>query len=106
MGRLPLRSREKIVYIYILYNTGFILPFEAKMSNIQENLKAGESQVQDTANAARNKTADATQSTKESAQQGKDQSAGFLQQTGEQVKNMAQGAVGNVKSTLGMGDKK
>jgi alkyl hydroperoxide reductase subunit AhpF len=29
-----------------------------------------------------------------------------LLQTGEQVRNMAQGAVGNVKNTLGMGDKK
>jgi hypothetical protein len=44
--------------------------------------------TKDTANAAKNKTADtakdmtadATQSTKESTQQGKDQSAGFLQQ--------------------------
>ena len=97
----------------------------------------------DAAQSAKDKTADATQSTKDSAQQGKDQSAGFLQQvfylypfnykiydrlcmcicvyamwfgvhsvnfvllqTGEQVMNMAQGAVGNVKSTLGMGDKK
>jgi hypothetical protein len=29
-----------------------------------------------------------------------------LLQKGEQVRNLAQGAVGNVKNTLGMGDKK
>lgn len=30
----------------------------------------------------------------------------FCLQKGEQVMNMAQGAVGTVKNTLGMGDKK
>jgi len=42
------------------------------------------------------------QATKETAQSGKDNSAGFLQQTGEKVKGMAQGATEAVKNTLGM----
>ncbi|KAJ8639102.1 hypothetical protein MRB53_015796 [Persea americana] len=53
----------------------------------------------------------AAQSTKESAQENmepaqenKESAAGFLQQTGEQMKNMAQGAVESVKNTLGVGD--
>lgn len=47
----------------------------------------------DTANAARDRSAQAA-----------DQSAGFLQQTGEQMKSMAQGAIDGVKNTLGVGD--
>nr|XP_027120109.1 late embryogenesis abundant protein 1-like [Coffea arabica] len=47
----------------------------------------------DAANAARDRSAQAA-----------DQSAGFLQQTGEQVKSMAQGAIDGVKNTLGVGD--
>ncbi|KAL5975277.1 hypothetical protein ACLOJK_031956 [Asimina triloba] len=44
------------------------------------------------------------QSAKDSSQQqGADQSGSFLQQTGEQVKSMAEGAAGAVKNTLGMG---
>ncbi|WVY97284.1 hypothetical protein V8G54_029435 [Vigna mungo] len=42
---------------------------------------------------------------KAAAEQNKEEAAGFLQQTGEQMKNMAQGAVDSVKHTLGM-DKK
>ncbi|KAL3506293.1 hypothetical protein ACH5RR_031675 [Cinchona calisaya] len=47
----------------------------------------------DSANTAHDKAAHAA-----------DQSAGFLQQTGEQVKSMAQGAIDGVKNTLGVGD--
>ncbi|KAJ0245501.1 Late embryogenesis abundant protein [Hirschfeldia incana] len=52
------------------------------------------------------KSADASHSTRESAQHGQEQAAGFLGQTGESVKNMAQGAYDGVKNSLGMNDKK
>ncbi|CAB4292497.1 unnamed protein product [Prunus armeniaca] len=89
------------------------------MSSMQQPLNAGQAQgqgqakaeelmqsTQDTANQAKNMTSDAAQSAKQSAQHGKDQSAGFIQQTGEQVMNMAHGAMDSVKSTLGMNEKK
>ncbi|XP_018807593.2 late embryogenesis abundant protein 1-like isoform X1 [Juglans regia] len=88
------------------------------MSTTEQHFKAGESHGQgqataeewmqstkDAANATKDKTADATQSATESAQHGKDKSASFIQQKGEQMKHMAQGAVDSVKSTLGVGDK-
>jgi len=71
-----------------------------------DTAQSAQNKTADAAQCAKNKTADTTQSATESAQQGKDQSGGFLQQKGEQVMNMAQGAVGTVKNTLGMGDKK
>ncbi|TXG72464.1 hypothetical protein EZV62_001043 [Acer yangbiense] len=87
------------------------------MSNMQQNFNAGQTKgnaqakteewiesAQNTANAARDKASNAAQSTHDSTKQGVDQSAGFLQQTGEKVANMAQGAVDGVKNTLGMGD--
>ncbi|KAK0608751.1 hypothetical protein LWI29_035371 [Acer saccharum] len=87
------------------------------MSNMQQNFNAGQTKgnaqakteewvesAQNTANAARDKASNAAQSTHDSALQGADQSAGFLQQTGEKVASMAQGAVDGVKNTLGMGD--
>ncbi|WVZ13775.1 hypothetical protein V8G54_011341 [Vigna mungo] len=52
----------------------------------------------DKANAAANTSG-------QTAEQDKEEAAGFLQQTREQMKNMAQGAVDSVKHTLGM-DKK
>nr|POF19425.1 late embryogenesis abundant protein 1 [Quercus suber] len=99
------------------------------MASAKQNYKSGQAHGQgqakteewvqstkDTANAAKDRTANATQSTKdkttsaaqsaqESAQYGKDQSAGFLQQTGEQVKNMAQNTVDSVKNTIGMAER-
>ncbi|KAI3927641.1 hypothetical protein MKW92_045048 [Papaver armeniacum] len=57
-----------------------------------------------TAQSARDKTADAAQSASDSAQLKKEEASGFLQQTGEQVINMAQGAMDSVKGTLGVGD--
>ncbi|KAJ1413406.1 seed maturation protein PM30 [Sesbania bispinosa] len=54
---------------------------------------------------AKEKASEMGQSTKESAQSGKDNTGGFLQQTGEKVKDMAQGATEAVKQTLGMGQK-
>ncbi|CAN6551934.1 hypothetical protein ACFX13_013102 [Malus domestica] len=83
-------------------------PFNAGQSQGQGQAKAEEwmQSTQETAHQARNATSDAAQSAKESAQHGKDQSAGFLQQTGEQVMNMAHGAMDSVKNTLGMNEKK
>merc|ERR1711924_387471 len=91
--------------------------FRAKMASAKQNYKSGQAHGQgqakteewvqstkDTANATKDKTASAAQSAQESAQHGKDQSAGFLQQTGEQVKNMAQNAVDSVKNTIGMAE--
>ncbi|XP_073007696.1 late embryogenesis abundant protein D-7-like [Typha latifolia] len=40
----------------------------------------------------------------ETCQQGKEQAGGFMQQTGEQVKSMAQGATDAVKNAVGMGE--
>ncbi|KAL5138393.1 Late embryogenesis abundant protein 2 [Glycine soja] len=85
------------------------------MSSAQQNFNAGQTQGQtqvkaeefvqstkETASAATDKANAAANTTGQTAQQNKDESAGFLQQTGEQVKNMAQGAVDSVKHTLGM----
>jgi hypothetical protein len=96
-------------------------------SNTQQNFNAGQEacaqgqakaeewvqSTKNTADAARNKTANAAQSAsdscqqiRDSAQHDSDQSTGFFHQTGEQVMNMAQGAVDTMKNTLGVGDKK
>ncbi|KAG4909770.1 hypothetical protein JHK87_055886 [Glycine soja] len=88
------------------------------MSSAQQNFNAGQTQGQtqakaehfvqstkETASAAADKASAASNTTGQTVQQNKEESAGFLQQTGEQVKNMAQGAVDSVKHTLGM-DKK
>ncbi|XP_010936077.1 uncharacterized protein [Elaeis guineensis] len=42
--------------------------------------------------------------TRQSAQENTEQAAGFLQQTGEQVRQMAQGAMDAVKNATGMGN--
>ncbi|CAL9084584.1 unnamed protein product [Musa textilis] len=39
----------------------------------------------------------------EACQQGKQQAGGLMQQTGDQMKNMAQGAIDTVKNAVGMG---
>ncbi|XP_010265033.1 PREDICTED: late embryogenesis abundant protein 1-like [Nelumbo nucifera] len=57
--------------------------------------------AKDTASTACDKTENAAQSTRDSAQQ---QDSGFLQQTGEKIADMTQGAVDSVKNTLGIGD--
>ncbi|KAK1309246.1 hypothetical protein QJS10_CPA09g01941 [Acorus calamus] len=69
-----------------------------------ENANQMMESVKDKAQTARDKTCDAARSTHDSAQQGTEKATGFLQQTGEQVMNMAQGAVDSVKNTLGVGD--
>ncbi|KAF9673639.1 hypothetical protein SADUNF_Sadunf10G0045000 [Salix dunnii] len=90
------------------------------MSGMQQSFNAGQTKgntqakveqwtdtIQDTADAAcRDRTSAGAQSTWDSAQLEKDQSAGFLQQTGEQVKHVAQDAVDSVKNTLGIGQNK
>ena len=50
------------------------------MQSTKDTANAAKNKTADTVQSAKDKTTDATQSTKESAQQGKDQSAGFLQQ--------------------------
>ncbi|MCL7037439.1 hypothetical protein MKW94_021098 [Papaver nudicaule] len=60
--------------------------------------------AKDTTQSARDKTADADNATSDSCQQKKEEAAGFLQQTGEQVMNMAHGAMEGVKNTLGVND--
>ncbi|PIN14468.1 Malate dehydrogenase (decarboxylating) [Handroanthus impetiginosus] len=62
--------------------------------------------AKNTANKAHDKACEAAGKTQEQAQRSKEESAGFLQQTGEQVVHMAQGAIDGVKNTLGIGEKK
>ncbi|KAH7521889.1 late embryogenesis abundant protein D-7 [Ziziphus jujuba] len=78
------------------------------MSNVQQNFNAGQSHGQAKAKTEDwiGSTKDSAQSAQQSAQETKQEAAGILQQTGEQVKNMAQGAVDTVKNTLGMGDQR
>ncbi|KAL6970636.1 hypothetical protein U1Q18_030330 [Sarracenia purpurea var. burkii] len=61
--------------------------------------------VQSAQNTA-DKACDKMAGSRESAEHGKEQTAGFLQQTGEQVMHMAQGAIDGVKNTLGINEKK
>ncbi|KAK7344550.1 hypothetical protein VNO77_14287 [Canavalia gladiata] len=88
------------------------------MSSAQQNFSAGQAQGQtqikaedciqstkESACAAADKAQTAANTSGQTAQENKEEAAGFLQQTGEQVKTMAQGAVDSVKHTLGM-DKK
>ncbi|CAH8337575.1 unnamed protein product [Eruca vesicaria subsp. sativa] len=60
----------------------------------------------DVTHSAQNKSAGKSHSTRESAQHGQEQTTGILGQTGESVKNMAQGALDGVKNSLGMNEKK
>ncbi|CAN4091000.1 unnamed protein product [Withania somnifera] len=74
---------------------------QAKTEQLAESAK-------NTAHSMVDKAENATQSAHQSAQQHRDdqQNPGFLQQTGEQVIHMAQGAVDGVKNTLGIGSDK
>ncbi|MCH4805160.1 hypothetical protein MLE29_10795 [Pasteurella multocida] len=81
------------------------------MSSAQQNFNAGQTQeraeqrmesAKNSASAALDKAHDAANTTGRESEQNKQEAAGFLQQTGEQVKNMAQGAMDSVKHTLGM----
>ncbi|XP_055809415.1 late embryogenesis abundant protein 1-like [Solanum dulcamara] len=62
--------------------------------------------AQSVANSAIDKAENATQRASESVQQNNDHNAGFLQQKGEQMIHMAQGAIDGVKNTLGIGSDK
>ncbi|KAL2325959.1 hypothetical protein Fmac_025017 [Flemingia macrophylla] len=88
------------------------------MSSAQQNFSAGQSQGQtqakaenmmqstkEIASAATEKAQSTANTTGQTVEQNKEEAAGFLHQTGEQVKSMAQGAMDSVKHTLGM-DKK
>ncbi|KAK6130505.1 hypothetical protein DH2020_035763 [Rehmannia glutinosa] len=59
-----------------------------------------------TASQAHDKASEAVGKTQEQAQRSKEENVGFLQQTGEQMAHMAQGAIDGVKNTLGMSEKK
>ncbi|KAL1330357.1 hypothetical protein HN51_047591 [Arachis hypogaea] len=81
------------------------------MSSAQQSYNAGQAKAQteasfqaakDSASAAADKAQAAYNTTGQAREENKEEAAGFLQQTGEQVKNMAQGAVDTVKHTLGM----
>ena len=85
------------------------------MSSAQQNFNAGQNQAKaedwmqstkESASAAADRAHAAANTTGQTAEQNKEEAAGFLSQTGEQVKNMAQGAVDSVKHTLGMDNKK
>ncbi|XP_068650624.1 late embryogenesis abundant protein 2-like [Aristolochia californica] len=80
--------------------------FKAGQSHGQTQEKTNQAfqSAKDTAQAAADKMSNAAQSTKESAERGADSASGFLQQTGEQAMHMAQGAIDGVKNTLGMGE--
>ncbi|KAL7141888.1 hypothetical protein ABFS83_08G084900 [Erythranthe nasuta] len=82
--------------------------FNAGENHGQTQKKAEEwiDSAKGTAQSAHDRTCDALGRTQEQAQRSQEESAGFLQQTGEKVANMAQGAVDGVKNTLGMGEKK
>ncbi|KAI3459591.1 hypothetical protein Pfo_016254 [Paulownia fortunei] len=73
---------------------------------IQEKTEEWMESAKSTANAAHDKACNAAGKTPEQTQRSKEENAGFLQQTGEQMAHMAQGAIDGVKNTLGMGDKK
>ncbi|XP_073124473.1 uncharacterized protein [Henckelia pumila] len=62
--------------------------------------------AKNTTSKAHDKACEAAGQTQQQAQRNKEENANFLQQTGEQVVHMAQGAIDGVKNTLGMGDKK
>ncbi|MED6200370.1 hypothetical protein PIB30_084380 [Stylosanthes scabra] len=81
------------------------------MSSAQQNYNAGQAKAQteasyqaakDSASAAADRAKAAYNTEGQAREENKDEAAGFLQQTGEQVKNMAQGAVDSVKHSLGM----
>ncbi|CAA2992115.1 late embryogenesis abundant protein 1-like [Olea europaea var. sylvestris] len=75
-------------------------------ANTQAKTEEWMESAKNTAQSAHDKACDAANSTQAQAQRSKEENAGFLKQTGEQVAHMAQGAIDGVKNTLGMGDKK
>ncbi|GAU42863.1 hypothetical protein TSUD_13310 [Trifolium subterraneum] len=80
------------------------------MSSAQQNFstaQAGQNQelldsTKQTASAAAEKAHAAANTTGQAQEKNQQEAAGFLQQTGEQVKSMAQGAADTVKHALGM----
>ncbi|XP_043725792.1 late embryogenesis abundant protein 7-like [Telopea speciosissima] len=83
------------------------------MDSSKQQFRAGEGHAltedwlqsaKDTTTGARDNVANAAQTTMDTAQQRQDETANFFQQTGEQMMNMAHGAVDTVKNTLGVAD--
>ncbi|KAL5712121.1 hypothetical protein ACHQM5_014322 [Ranunculus cassubicifolius] len=60
--------------------------------------------TKDKASSAHDMACDAANSAQQSAQHGQQQAAGFMQQTGEKMSNMAHEAMEGVKNTLGVGE--
>ncbi|KAF3791943.1 Late embryogenesis abundant protein [Nymphaea thermarum] len=71
--------------------------------NVKEKASSGMQAAKDAANSAADKCCSAAESGKSAASDCKNQTSGFLQQTGEQAMSMAQGAAEAVKNTLGIG---
>ncbi|KAK0596110.1 hypothetical protein LWI29_012921 [Acer saccharum] len=63
--------------------------------------QATKDKTSDTADATKKKSQETGQATRDSAEAGKEKTGGILSQTGDQVKNMAQGATDAVKRTFG-----
>ncbi|KAI3525111.1 hypothetical protein L1887_03783 [Cichorium endivia] len=74
---------------------------EAKGQAEEKTQQTG-SYVSEKAGGAKEKASQMGQSMKETAEAGKEKSGGLMQRTGEQVKNMAQGAADKVKQSFGM----
>lgn len=68
----------------------------------QEKAGVAKDKAWESKEATKDKASEAAQRAGDTAESGKEKNEGFLQQTGAQVKNMTQGAVDTVKSTLGM----
>ncbi|XP_051133266.1 late embryogenesis abundant protein D-7 [Andrographis paniculata] len=82
--------------------------FNAGQSQAQSQAKTEQwvDSAKSTAEQAHDKAHHAVGHSDQHTQQTKEENAGILQQTGEQVAHMAQGAIDGVKNTLGMGEKK
>ncbi|KAH6786825.1 hypothetical protein C2S52_006377 [Perilla frutescens var. hirtella] len=78
----------------------------AGQSNTQAKIQEFEESAKNNANAVQDKACDLADQGQAQARRTQEETAGFLQQTGEQVANMAQGALDGVKNTLGIGEKK
>ncbi|XP_050133767.1 late embryogenesis abundant protein 7 isoform X2 [Malus sylvestris] len=68
-----------------------------------EKAEQAKEKAWETKETAQQKAEEAAQKTKETAQYGKEKASGIMQQTGEQMKHMAQGAADAVKGTFGLG---
>lgn len=75
---------------------------QAAKDKTQQAAQSAKEKAQVKSGETKEKASEMGESTKESAQYGKDNTSGFLQQTGVKVKEMAHGATEAVKQTFGM----